>query len=63
MIKTGVVQPGKSPSIVSGGKSTMIKEGEAVKAGETPPPGEETVRDPTLDIDGEGKSGQAEPTT
>lgn len=33
-VKEGVVRPGKTPSVVSGEKSELVKEGQAYRAGE-----------------------------
>lgn len=48
MIKDAQIKEGHTPSIVSGKKSTMIKKGEAVAAGEKPPEAEASIDDPTI---------------
>jgi hypothetical protein len=44
MTKTGVVKPGSTPSAVSGRPSQLIKSGEALRRGERPDPGPESLK-------------------
>jgi hypothetical protein len=43
MIKQGVVKPGVTPSAVSGGRSELIKSGEAVRHDEDAPKNSESL--------------------